>query len=95
MPFCHTKSLLYYFSEYTSLSDKEYFIISRNGKVEYLAVSDSWNDTKDTIGTYPSADEAPVYFSSDGTAEKVGNGKRLRDVYFDGTRKLMDIRYGE
>ncbi|WP_143186608.1 hypothetical protein [Ruminococcus flavefaciens] len=84
-----------YFSEYTGSSDKEFFIIAHDGRVEYLAVSDSWSNTADAVGIYPSFDDSPVYFSRDDIKEKVGKGKRLRDVYIEGTRELMDIRYRE
>jgi hypothetical protein len=82
-----------YFSEDTKYSDKCYFIFINDGKTEYLAVSDKWNDNKGIIGTYPSVNKAGMKYSADGSVKRAGKDTDLMDLYTDGVHELYEASY--
>ena len=66
------------------LKDYDYFIVCRNGYAEYAAISTSWTNKKDIVGSYPginSVDNIAEYNSQGYSKSADRKNKTLRDLY--------------
>ena len=76
---------------YFSDMDKyEYFMVVRNGTVVYTAISKSWTNTKETVGTYPSDASYPVFYSEYSPKERIKDKDDLDTMYWDAYDKIFN-----
>lgn len=67
----------------------KYFVVIRNGNVEYSAVSDSWTKKGDYIGTWP-AGNTPRYYDKDSSKGAEAKKKvNLDDLYWHAYDEFM------
>ena len=70
------------------VNDYDYFIVCKNGYVEYAAISKDWNKEKTYIGSYPvgNVDGARLY-DPNGSYKIKSKNDTLKDVYNDAVKK--------
>lgn len=90
---------------FAELDKYDYFIIVEDGNPVYAAVSESWNNKKDYIGTYPLQYDSKTYYYSpskytaDGEKVFVKDKETLNDLYEyaheEFEKKLNEKMYAE
>lgn len=74
---------------YDEINEYDYFIVFNKGCAVYSAVSDSWDDKKSYIGSYPSGGTSGArLYSPDGSAETADDKDTLADLYRDALNKV-------
>lgn len=77
--------------EYFDFPDKrEYFIIVRNGKVEYTAASKSWTKHSEAVASYPSGFEAAKRYDINGYSTKEIKSDTLDILYWDAYDQIFN-----
>ena len=64
-------------------NEREYFIIVRNGKVEYTAASKSWTDRSEAVASYPSGKTTAKRYDLSGYSTKERESDTLDILYWD------------
>ncbi|SHM89841.1 hypothetical protein [Ruminococcus flavefaciens] len=67
---------------YSSADEVEYFVIIRNGSVEYAAAAKSWTNHSVRIGTYPYGTSNPRRYSINGYGGSAGKKDTLDTLYW-------------
>lgn len=69
----------------------EYFIVCRDGIVEYAAISENWNTATDHIGTYPGGVSIGMKkYSGDGRGETADKKTSLSDLFLYAVNKFSE-----
>lgn len=76
---------------FNSADEREYFIIVRNGKVEYTAASKSWTNRSETVASYPSGKEAARRYLLNGTAYTEKKSDTLDILYWDAYDQIFSV----
>lgn len=75
-----------YFHE---LKDMSYFIVVKNGCVEYAAISHSWTDKNTAIGSYPLSNHSPIRYQFSARKNIIKRSDTLDSIYWDAYDKIF------
>ena len=74
-----------------SCYEYEYFIVCRDGMVEYAAIADSWYDKKNCVGTYPGGVSTGMKkYTRDGRGETADKKTSLSDLFLYAVNKFSE-----
>ena len=71
----------------TEKPDYEYFMVIKDGTVQYAAISESWDSKKDIKATCPAARSGPRYYDQYGSGDEAKSTVTLTELYRDALQK--------
>lgn len=71
------------------LKDMSYFIVVKNGYVEYAAISNSWTDKNAAVGSYPLSKNSPIRYQSSARKNIIKRSDTLDIIYWDAYDKIF------